>query len=38
MIWQLLVCSGSIATNSKIDAQKVLQKQDETFIHRSFYA
>ena len=27
----------SIGYNSKIDAQKVLQKQDETFIHRSFY-
>ena len=29
---------SGIAGNSKIDAQKVLQKHYETFIHRSFYA
>ena len=29
---------GDIADNIQIDEIKVLQKQDETFIHRSFYA
>ena len=28
----------AITHNSQIDATKVLQKQDETIIHRSFYA
>ena len=32
-----VIVGSKLSYNSKIDAQKVLQKQDETFIHRSFY-
>ena len=28
----------SITANTQIDEIKVIQKQDEAFIHRSFYA
>ena len=44
-LWNILINGlnkdlvvNKITANTEIDATKVLQKQDETFIHRSFYA